>query len=421
MKPEFFIARRFAFKPRSSSRPTFIVFMSVTGIALGTAALILTLSIVKGFSAQIENKLVGFSSHFQIRQPKGALFMPLPADTIRLATIENIDTVIPFLEKNIVLQSGKDDTGRVKPAMLKGIAGGSPPEFLKESMVDGAWFDDPEPSSFEVLVGKPLAESMDLAVGSRLLVISTSGDSSGNLIRADDDILNLLSSLDLELATVRGIYETGLNEGFDKYMVLADLSSMQKFFNRGRTLISGYEVLVHDLETLRETAESAIGLFGYPFFGYTVYERYANLFEWLKLQQNITPLLIITITVVAVFNIISTLLVLIIEKTREIGMLSALGLPPAKISKVFLSQAFLIALVGIALGNLLAFGFSAFELHFQLIQLPRKTYFIEHVPIQFDVFDYLTVSCLVALLTMAFAFVPARVAASLKPGTALLT
>ena len=421
MKPEFFIARRFAFKPRSSSRPTFIVFMSVTGIALGTAALILTLSIVKGFSSQIESKLVGFSSHFQIRQAKGALFMPLPADAVRLSTIDNIDTVIPFLEKNIVLQSGKDDTERVKPAMLKGIAGESPLAFLEESIIEGTWFDEPEPSSLEVLVGKPLAESLNLSAGSRLLVISASGDSSGNLIQAGDDILSLLSSLDLELATVRGIYETGLNEGFDDYMVLADLGAMQQFFNRGRPLISGYEVLVDDLEELQEPALQAIGLFGYPFYGYTVYERYANLFEWLKLQQNITPLLIITITVVAVFNIISTLLVLIIEKTREIGMLSALGLPPGKISRVFLSQAFLIALVGIALGNALAFGFSAFELHFQLITLPRKTYFIEHVPIQLDVLDYLTVSCLVALLTMVFAFVPARIAASLKPGTALLT
>ena len=124
---------------------------------------------------------------------------------------------------------------------------------------------------------------------------------------------------------------------------------------------------------------------------------------------------------VAVFNIVSTLLVLIIEKTREIGMLGALGLPPGKISGIFLSQAFLISLVGILAGNLLAFVFSIVELQFHLITLPQKNYFIKHVPIQMAAGDYLLVSCIVGALTLLFAFLPARVAASLKPGTALLT
>ena len=421
MKSELYIARRFAFKPRSSSKPTFIVFIAVAGIALGTAALILTLSIVKGFSSQIENKLIGFSSHFQIRQAEGRLFFPLPADTVRLNSIDNISSVQPFMEKNVVLQSKGDNGELIQPAMLKGIFGKSPPAFLKENIIEGSWFNDEEPSSMHVLVGKPLAESLQLSPGSRLMVISAVDESSGELIKPTDNIVDLLSAMDLELATVSGIYETGLNEGFDDYMVIADLAAMQRIFHTGKTRISGYEVMVHDIEQLNATATAAVNALGYPFYGYTVYERYNNLFEWLKLQQNITPLLIITITVVAVFNIISTLLVLIIEKTKEIGMLGALGLAPGKISGIFLSQAFLIAMVGILAGNLLAFGFSVFELHFQLIALPQKNYFIKHVPIQIELLDYLLVSCIVGLLTIFFAFIPARVAAALKPGTALLS
>ena len=421
MKSELYIARRFAFKPRSSSKPTFIVFIAVAGIALGTAALILTLSIVKGFSSQIENKLIGFSSHFQIRQVEGRLFFPLPADTVRLNSIDNISSVQPFMEKNVVLQSKGDNGELIQPAMLKGVFGKSPPAFLKENIIEGAWFNDEEPSSMYVLVGKPLAESLQLSPGSKLMIISAVDESSGELIKPTDNIVDLLSAMDLELATVSGIYETGLNEGFDDYMVIADLAAMQRIFHTGKTRISGYEVMVHDIEQLNATATAAVNALGYPFYGYTVYERYNNLFEWLKLQQNITPLLIITITVVAVFNIISTLLVLIIEKTKEIGMLGALGLAPGKISGIFLSQAFLIATVGILAGNLFAFGFSVFELHFQLIALPQKNYFIKHVPIQIELLDYLLVSCIVGLLTIFFAFIPARVAAALKPGTALLS
>ena len=421
MKSELYIARRFAFKPRSASKPTFIVFIAVAGIAVGTAALILTLSIVKGFSAQIENKLIGFSSHFQLRQVQGGLFYPLSADTLRLKGIENISSVTPFMEKNIVLQSDARDVELIKPAMLKGILREKPPVFLEESIIEGSWLGEPESSSLQILVGKPLAEALQLSPGSRVMIISTTNASSGELIRVNDNIVDLLSSMDIELATVAGIYETGLNEGFDDYMVVADLVAMQRFFNADKAMVSGYEVMVHDLETLNDTSLEAVNLLGYPFYGYTVFERYANLFEWLRLQQNITPLLIITITVVAVFNIISTLLVLIIEKTKEIGMLGALGLVPGKISGIFLSQAFLIALVGIIVGNLLAFGFSVFELHFQLITLPQKNYFIKHIPIQMELLDYVMVSCIVGVLTLVFAFIPARVAASLKPGTALLT
>ena len=421
MKSELYIARRFAFKPRSASKPTFIVFIAVAGIAVGTAALILTLSIVKGFSAQIENKLIGFSSHFQLRQVQGGLFYPLSADTLRLKGIENISSVTPFMEKNIVLQSDARDVELIKPAMLKGILREKPPVFLEESIIEGSWLGEPESSSLQILVGKPLAEALQLSPGSRVMIISTTNASSGELIRVNDNIVDLLSSMDIELATVAGIYETGLNEGFDDYMVVADLVAMQRFFNADKDMVSGYEVMVHDLETLNDTSLEAVNLLGYPFYGYTVFERYANLFEWLRLQQNITPLLIITITVVAVFNIISTLLVLIIEKTKEIGMLGALGLVPGKISGIFLSQAFLIALVGIIVGNLLAFGFSVFELHFQLITLPQKNYFIKHIPIQMELLDYVMVSCIVGVLTLVFAFIPARVAASLKPGAALLT
>jgi len=198
-----------------------------------------------------------------------------------------------------------------------------------------------------------------------------------------------------------------------------DLARLQQLYHPG--MISGYEANVTNLRDLPAISETVASRLGYPLYTYTVYERYANLFEWLKLQQNIMPLLIITITVVAVFNIVSTLLVLIIEKTKEIGMLSALGLEPRAVSMVFMGQAFMISLVGIGLGNLFALGLSLFELRFHLITLPEKSYFIRHVPLEIDPLQYLAVSAGVAALTLLFAFIPSRVAASLRPSTALTT
>ncbi|TLU84881.1 MAG: ABC transporter permease [Chlorobium sp.] len=421
MKPEFYIARRFAFKKRSTSKPTFIVLVAVTGIAVGTAALILTLSIVNGFARSVEDKLISFSAHLQIRYPDEQLFQERRSDLARIVTSANIAEASPFLEKSFVLRSRNKDLDKTwssKPVRIKGIGEEQQNSFLKKFLIEGNIARSDSGKEISLYAGKTLAENLDLKVGQKVMLVGLEHDSSGQkLVAGDKNIVDLLSSLDLEIGVIRGIYNTGLQEGFDDFVVIANLQELQQRFNP--MMISGYDANVHHLDQLQNTVKKVIDALGFPFYGFTVFERYANLFEWLKLQKNITPLLIVTITIVAVFNIISTLLVLIIEKTREIGMLSALGLEPGKISRIFMAQAFLISLSGIAAGNILALSLSLFELRFHLITLPEKSYFIKNVPLLINAADYATVSFAVLALTLLFAFIPARIAASLTPGTAL--
>ena len=420
MRPELFIARRFAFKPRSLSRPTFIVAASVVGIAVGTAALILTLSIVGGFASVIEGKLITFTSHLQVRQPDDRLFPETRHDLEILRGQKGIVSASPFLEMNVMLRSrghGSNGTGVVAPTLLRGITPESAHRFSTGSSGAFPPLQRTASGPLPVMVGKSLAETLGVKAGDRIMVVGLGGNGPAPLLEGRQPVVELLSSLDLEVATVAGIYQTGLTEGFDDIVAFADLRSLQERYHPG--MVTGYEADVSDLHSLPAVAASVANELGYPFSAFTVYERYANLFEWLKLQKNVMPLLIVTITVVAVFNIVSTLLVLIIEKTREIGMLSALGLEPGRISALFMGQAFMISLVGIAAGDLLALGLSLFERRFHLISLPEKSYFIKHVPIQIAPLDYALVSAAVAALVLLFAFIPSRVAASLKPGTAL--
>ena len=420
MKAEFYIARRFAFKPRSLSKPTFIVLASIIGIAVGTAALILTLSIVNGFATVIEGKLISFTSHLQVRQPDDRYFAETRHDIQKLNEVPGIRTAAPFLEMNVMLRSrakASGTEGEVVPAVIKGISPEEANHFYSTHLVSGSNPKADSSGTLKLVLGKNLAETMGLRAGSRVMIIGLGKNGESSRFAGKTNIVDLLSSLDIELATVAGIYETGLNEGFDDIVVFADLKRLQSRFHPG--MISGYEANVNDLGKLPAVSADVARRLGYPFYTYTVYERYTNLFEWLKLQKNIMPLLIITITVVAVFNIVSTLLVLIIEKTKEIGMLSALGLKPRSISTVFMAQAFMISVVGIGMGNLIALSLSLFEQRFHLITLPEKSYFIKHVPILIDPTDYLMVSCGVALLALFFSFIPSRVAASLRPGVAL--
>ncbi len=421
MRPEFYIARRFAFKKRSTSKPTFIVLVAVAGIAVGTAALILTLSIVNGFARSVEEKLISFSAHLQIRYPDEQLFQERRTDLARIVKSANIAEASPFLEKSFVLRSRNGDLDKTwssKPVRIKGIGEEQQNSFLNKFLIEGTIARSYSGKEISLYAGKTLAENLDLKVGQKVMLVGLGSDSSGQkLVAGDKNIVDLLSSLDLEIGVIRGIYNTGLQEGFDDFVVIANLQELQQRFNP--MMITGYDANVHHLDQLQNTVKNVIDALGFPFYGFTVFDRYANLFEWLKLQKNITPLLIVTITIVAVFNIISTLLVLIIEKTREIGMLSALGLEPGKISRIFMVQAFLISLSGIAAGNILALSLSLFELRFHLITLPEKSYFIKNVPLLINAADYATVSLAVMALTLLFAFIPSRIAASLTPGTAL--
>jgi len=421
VKPEFYIARRFAFNQRSVSKPTFIVLVAVMGIAVGTAALILTLSIVKGFASSVENKLISFSAHLQIRHPEEQLFQERRTDLASIEHNANIANASPFLEKSFILQSrsrGQGDSWRSQPVRIKGIPEEQRKVFLKKFLREGS-FALPDPDEgIALYVGQTLAENLNLTVGKKVMLVSPKGNSSSKKFITDHtNIVDLLSSLDLELGIIRGIYNTGLQEGFDDYIIIADLKELQHRFNP--MMISGYDANVHQLDQLPNTVKEVTGALGIPCYGYTVFDRYANLFEWLKLQKNISPLLIVTITIVAVFNIISTLLVLIIEKTREIGMLSALGLEPGKLSTVFMVQAFLISLSGIVAGNIIALFLSLFEMRYHLITLPEKSYFIKYLSLLINPVDYAVVSIAVMAFTMLFAFIPARIAASLKPGTAM--
>jgi len=397
--------------------------VAVVGIAVGTAALILTLSIVNGFAGSIQNKLISFSDHLQIRHPEEQLFQERRTDLAKIVDHPNIKSASPFLEKSFVLRSRSTagaESWLSKPVVVKGVTREQQRAFLKKFLKAGRLEGSDNGEGIALYAGQTLAENLDLKVGKKVMLVGLGSDATGaKLIASNTNIVDMLSSLDLEVGVVRGIYDTGLQEGFDDFVVIADLKELQQRFNP--MMISGYDANVHDLNQLPTTVKELVNLLGFPFYGYTVFERYANLFEWLKLQKNITPLLIVTITIVAVFNIISTLLVLIIEKTREIGMLSALGLEPGKISAVFMAQAFLVSLSGVVTGNILALSLSLFELRYHLITLPEKSYFIKYVPLLIEPLDYAVVSIAVMALTLLFAFIPARIAASLKPGTALGT
>ncbi|MFN3386439.1 MAG: FtsX-like permease family protein [Candidatus Thermochlorobacter sp.] len=421
MKFEFTIARRFTFPREERHRkPSFITLIAVVGMSVGTAALILTLSIVYGFSQVIESKLSLFGAHLQVSH---ASLKEIELDTqilSSLSQLENVAAVAPFLQRNVILKS-RSNIGEalIEPALIKGILPKDDVSFIHEKVIAGNFLSDSASVKLPILIGKKLAQRLALSVGSELLVISSTVAISElpphiHIQRPEE----LLRQLKIETAQVVGIYETGLAQGFDETMVFTTLPALQRFLDLPQK-ISGYEARVENFALVRQTADIINHELKAPLIARTIYQLHASIYAWLGLQKNVVPLLLVMVTIVASFNIISTLLITVLEKSKEIGILMSFGASPKHIRRIFISQAFLMSLLGIGIGNALALALSLLEMQFHFIPLPEETYYISQAPIIIEPAHYAIVSIVALVIALLASLVPAQSAARLSPINAI--
>lgn len=418
MKFEFTIARRFLFPHKEKAhRPTFISAIATGGIALGTAALILTLSIVQGFSDEIRNKIIGFGSHIHLVKVGGDFVKYDSVIAIKTKQTQNVASLSPFLQKDVILKSA-NGASLLEPSLLKAVEPQTDNSFIRDKITAGAYFPDSLKATLPLLLGKKLAQKLALKVGDKLLVIATTKSVAEEEARSERNAKSLLKSMRVETATVVGIYETGLSQGFDDAIAFTTLSSAQTFLDMPE-MISGYEITVKEIDFVGETARELDAIIGFPMQARTIYQIYQNIFVWLRFQENIIPLLLISVTIVAAFNVISTLLIIVLEKGREIGVVMSFGASGKQIKTIFIAQSLLMALVGIAIGNGLAFLLAIAEKSLHLISLSEETYFISNVAIAMKPINYVAISSFTVLVCWLASLIPSSVAAKLNPVQAI--
>jgi lipoprotein-releasing system permease protein len=213
---------------------------------------------------------------------------------------------------------------------------------------------------------------------------------------------------------VRGIYDTSLQDIDDVY-VFSDIPIARRLGRISSPSVSRFNITVEDPSRIDSLAAQIENRFGFPVSARTIYQQYAGLFAWVDLQQSIIPLVIGVIVLVAAFNIIGTLLMLILEKTREIGVLKSLGTSGATLKRLFLVLGVLIGAVGTTLGATLALSLAVVQQQFGIISLPAEAYYMSTAPIALNPFDFILVAVVTILLCGVAAYVPARVAARVEP------
>lgn len=228
-----------------------------------------------------------------------------------------------------------------------------------------------------------------------------------------EDILSHLQKF-----RVAGIFQTGMTE-YDNGLAYTTLDAAQKFSGFSSTQVSGFRVLGSDLEHARELSQKIAKTIRYPYFSQSVYDIYPTIFGWIELQKKPIPIILGLIIIVAAFNIISTLLIMVIEKTHTIGVLKSLGASNGGIARIFLGEGLSITIAGVVIGNVIGFLLSWLQLTYHFFKLRTDIYFMPSVPISIEWQHYIIVSAIAFVISLFATLIPARIASHVLPLTAL--
>lgn len=400
---EWFVAMRYLRGAQNRSGGTrffrFIVYAGIGGIAVGVIALLLALMIVRGFSREIEDKIVGFGAHVQVEH-----FLNDPisnADTLytALTGFEGVQAVDPVVNGFILLRASSEIEG----ILLHGVNEGTLP-FLQDRVVEGTFSFEPDDDRVGIVLGETLARLLGLSVGDRIL----------GLAMRTDQVRSASISPRVTGFVVRGIFDTGLAD-FDGTFAYTDLDTSRRLLGYAEDQVSRFDLRLAGLDEAIPMAGRINMEHDLPITARPIQYVQANLFAWVRLQQSIIPLVIGVIILVAAFNVIGLLLMLILEKTREIGVLRSMGAGAAGVRRLFVFLGFLMGSIGTIMGLSLALVLGVLQDRFSIIPLPQEAYYIDTAPIELYAPDFVVVAVIAIVLCTLAAYVPARVAASIEP------
>ena len=399
MNLPLFIAKRITL----NSKRTFsklIVRIAILGIMLGLAVMILAVAIVKGFKSEIREKVRGFSGDIQvIKFDLNASFenSPFTIKPTTLKTITNnkeISQVHPFAIKPGIINTNSE----VEGVVLKGLDSAYNWSYFQKILVSGKLinFSDSVKSLKQILISNYTATRLNLKVG-------------------DDFLMYFVQQpLRKRKFEIVGIYNLGVEE-VDKMYVIGDISLIRRLNNWKPQEVGGYELRVKNFSKLDNTANNVYENLDINLKSLSVKEYYPIIFQWLELLNINTQVILVLMLLVAVINMISALLIMILERTNMIGILKALGSSNWNIRKIFLyNSAYLIG-VGLFLGNVLGIGIGLFQYYTHFFSLDQVSYYTTFVPVQLEVVDILLLNAGTLFICILVLLIPSLLVTRITP------
>jgi lipoprotein-releasing system permease protein len=397
-----FIARRLALG-KFKSFASLIIKLAWIGVGLSVAVMIIAVAIVIGYKNEITEKVIGFGGHIEIHSTGTSgnfdyiQFSDSADVTKKLISIDNIESVNPIISRPGIIKAENDLEGIV----FKGVNGKYDFTFLQKNILKGRIpLGIDSIGKREILVSKIIANKLKIDTGDIVKVYFI------------NDPIRVIP------CRVVGIYETGIEET-DMLFVIGSLVEMQRIFANKQNEITHYEVKTKDFNKVISTSAVVNQSIPIELNAENLIQLNPQIFDWLGyLDQNITIILALMI-VVACINMITALLILIIERTNMIGVLKALGSRNSIIRNIFLKHAFFILMIGLILGNTLGIGLSWVQDYYRFITLPQETYYLSYVPIQIIWTNVLYINLGTIAICMISLWLPVRMINKIEPVKAI--
>jgi len=367
------------------------------------AVMMLAVAIVTGFQNEIRSKVIGFGSHIQITNldlsgsPNAKPVSTKQPFYPHLDTVAGIRHIQVFASKAGIIKT-KDE---VHGVILKGIGADYDWSFFEKTIKEGAPFHVLDSfTSNNVLVSKQIASKLKLKIDDHFRMYFVQ-----NPIRQ-------------RKFTIVGIYETGL-EQLDDVMILGDIKHIQKLNRWDATQVSGFDVMLEDYKDLERLDEFIYKYIGFDLNSVKITERHPEIFGWLELLDYNVIVILLFAVLVAAINMISALLILILEKTSMIGILKALGANNWSVRKIFLYKAGYLIGKGLLWGNIIGLGLCFIQMKFGIITLPQETYYLSEVPINLDPMHLILLNFGTFIICLLMLLLPSYVIARITPVKAI--
>jgi len=406
MSYEFFIAKRYLKSKKSSKFISIITVISVVGVLIGVAALTFVLSMMNGFEKEVRSRIIGTTAHVSVLSVHNEGIENYRELMDAVKEVKHVEAVSPFVYFKAAISSKEASDGIV----VRGIdleQERNVTDIEKNLMVGTFDLKQKQDDLPGIALGATLADRLGVSLDDVVVLFS---------INKED----LAEGWTMPKATkfkVRGIFETGMYE-YDASLSYISLGSAQRLVNLGNK-VTGLEVKIDDLYKAQEVAQELDRKLGYRFYALDWMHMHKNLFSWMTLEKYAMFIVLSLIVAVAAFNIISTLIMVVIEKRKDIGILKSMGSTSPSIMKIFMFEGLVVGVIGTILGCTLGFTLCWIQKTFKVMSLPAEIYFISSLPIDMRAFDFILVAFAAVGITFLAALYPAKRAADLAPVDAI--
>ena len=408
MSFEYFIGRRYLRAKSKQSFISLITILSTAGIAVGVMALIVVIAVMTGFESDLKSRILGGQSHIVLMR-HGGPFTEYRKILKDVEKVDGVESATPVIYTQVMLRA----SSRVSGAVLRGIDPESAGQVIKT--LDKVSLHNPKVGMGEsmdnnvpgIVLGKELANNLGVGIGDTIYLISPRG------------MISPIGHLPaMKRFKLTGFFESGMYD-YDGSFAYINIEQAQKILRMGNS-VTGIEIRVDNMYKAREIAQKIVSDLGFPFWARDWMQMNQNLFTALKLEKTVMFIILSLIVLVAAFNVASTLIMMVMEKTRDIAILKAMGATDKSIKKIFVFKGMVIGTVGTILGVILGFVLCTILKHYKIAELTGDIYyFTTKLPVRLEFFDVLIIVSAALVICFFATIYPARQASRLDPVDAI--